>query len=510
MIRVVLLAAAAAAPVWSVSTTAAHTSDKPQASPETIQTVFSNPTPITISTAGPTNAVPYPSTITVAGLSGSIPFIPGKIRVTLHNFSHTFPGDLALVLEAPGGQRLLLQAAVGAGSDISNVTYTFSDSGAAFLPNGDPWTGGTYRPSSYGVALSFPAPGPGTDYNMPGPFAGAASLASTFGGTNPNGVWKLFVRDYFNDEGGAIAGGWSLAIDTTFLADRAVLDFDGDGKTDDALVRSEGGNLNWYLLRSTAGFSGTTWGLGPGDELVPEDYDADGRWDIAVFRAGVFYILLSSTSSLQVVNFGQAGDDPLITQDFDGDGRADPSVVRQEGDNLVFYLLRSTLGFTGVTFGRTGSDRGIRGDFNGDGRADIAVYRDGTAAPANSFIVLPSDGGPVRTVNFGLFSSDFILPGDFDGDHKTDCAVWRGFGSGTGTWYWLRSSDGALNSVDFGTRGLDFPVPGDYDGDGRTDPAVWRPTAPAAFFHLRSSEGFSAARFGTSGDIPPGYRLQVR
>ena len=306
----------------------------------------------------------------------------------------------------------------------------------------------------------------------------------------------------------------NFTITSAFVPQKAVLDFDGDGKTDYAVVRNEGGTLNWYIQRSALGFTGSAFGS-TGDQLVPGDYDGDLKWDIAVWRAGTFYIFKSTTSTVQITPFGALGDDARVTQDYDGDGKADPAVTRNVGGALTFYILRSALGFTGVTFGNAITDAAIRGDWDGDGKADVAVYRTAAGFAPGTFYVLRSSDGGVSAATFGIFNSDYILPADFDGDGKTDYAVWRGVGPGTtGTWYWLQSSDGGFRALNFGVGGdfgvHDNPVPGDYDGDGKTDQAVWRPAAPSTFYVNRSSLGFVGVGFGISTDTPPAFSLQVR
>jgi hypothetical protein len=161
--------------------------------------VFSNPTSINVSIGGP--ASPYPSPISVGGLTNPI----ASVSVTLSNVTHAFSDDLDILLVGPGGQKVLLMSDAGGNNSLGNVDLTFVHTGGALLPDSGPIPQGTYQPADYlpGDVLTAPAPaGPyGTDL-------------SVFSGTNPNGVWQLFMYDdaSFNG-GGSIAGGWALSIE---------------------------------------------------------------------------------------------------------------------------------------------------------------------------------------------------------------------------------------------------------------------------------------------------------
>jgi hypothetical protein len=171
-------------------------------------TTFSNATPVTIPTSGA--GVPYPSNINVAGLSGTV----SNVTVNLKNLSHTFPGDVGMLLVGPGGQKFIVLDGVIGGSPWVNITYTLSDTAAGLIPSSGPPVSGTFKPTSYFSGDVFPAPAPPGPNQEPAP-VGAATFASVFNGTNPNGTWSLYVFDFATGDGGAMAGGWDISITTT-------------------------------------------------------------------------------------------------------------------------------------------------------------------------------------------------------------------------------------------------------------------------------------------------------
>ncbi len=299
---------------------------------------------------------------------------------------------------------------------------------------------------------------------------------------------------------------------TSFTRAASVLDFDGDGRTDLAVVRTEGNALVWYIMQSTLGFRAYQWGI-PVDKSVPADYDGDGKWDVAVWRPGTpsyFYILRSQTNSLQAVAWGSPDDDPYQTQDFDGDGLADPTVVRRTPDNLlVWYTLGSSMGFRALQFGAD-DDLKLRGDYDGDGKADIAVYTQRTAQ--TSFVILQSSNNNVRYEACGNFNTDVVLPADFDADGKTDLVVWRGrtFGPDAGFWIWKRSSDGGIQAFTFGSDiNPNYPAPGSYNGLGVTNIALWQRNT-ASFQISQGGQNFIMRRWGLPTDTVLAFNLQAR
>ncbi|MBI5383603.1 MAG: M36 family metallopeptidase [Verrucomicrobia bacterium] len=160
--------------------------------------VFANTTPLAIPESGP--ADPYPSTIQVTGLVGGVT----KVTATLSNLSHTYPADLDILLVSPGGANaMLLSDAFGAVNE-SGVTLTFDDEAALVPPEMGLVGPGAYRPVNYGGEDVLPPPAPA------GPNL-EASL-SVFNGTDPNGLWQLFVFDDTGGDAGSLASGWSLRL----------------------------------------------------------------------------------------------------------------------------------------------------------------------------------------------------------------------------------------------------------------------------------------------------------
>ena len=166
-------------------------------------------------------------------------------------------------------------------------------------------------------------------------------------------------------------------------------DFDGDGRADVAVFRppTAPGEQAYFFYRGTlnnpgGGVTYVPWGT-DGDFPLTGDFDGNGRTDFAVQRdngggSARFYIL-HSDGTMDSVVFGLITD-PVAPGDYDGDGSTDLAVVRNNGGSLNWFVRPSSTGTISASpyavFG-TSTDFITQGDYDGDGRTDVAVWRDG-------------------------------------------------------------------------------------------------------------------------------------
>jgi subtilisin-like proprotein convertase family protein len=217
--------------------------------------VFGNPSTITIPQVGP--ATNYPATITVAGLAGTIT----DLTVTLHDMSHTYPGDVDMLLVGPTGQGVVLFSMVAVGLyPMSDVTFSLSDDAYYPLPCCSDLPAGTYKPTDNASDHTnaphiFPAPAPTAPF---------ATTLGAFNGSSPNGTWSLYVLDTQSPDAGEITGGWSMAITTVPSAARfanlppTILSLTGSGTTNVVISWSSISNLT-YQVQYRSGLALTNW-----------------------------------------------------------------------------------------------------------------------------------------------------------------------------------------------------------------------------------------------------------
>jgi subtilisin-like proprotein convertase family protein len=506
--------------------------------------------------AGPVRDVSF----SVTGISGA----PTAVSLNA-NLTHSWVGDVIATLIAPNGTEHVIFSRTGAttatscgdSSDLLGV-YNFTDTAAgvnwwqaaATAGGADPIPPGNYRTTQAGPQA--------TANNSP-----ATNLSAAFSGVaNPNGNWILRLSDVGGGDTGSISAANLTLTGGAAASGPAKNDFDGDGKTDYAIVRNTvalaggetrvnsdlsvergsmfkessienlginpGSSRIWYINNSSNN-SNTIRAFGTGatgEFFVPEDFDGDGKADIAIWRGAAssgpngafFYVLNSSTNTVTQTDFGILGDNPTVVGDYDGDGKADPAVFRCPAfppGGQCFYYYKGTNNnpagnITFVPWGNNGPSDVFpnRGDFDGDGKLDFCVQRvNPSQAGQGQFVLRRSSDGGVEYINWNT-SSALIVPGDYDGDGKSDFMTVRVI-SGAVQWA-LLTRTGAQSYTTFGrtiTGFTEFIAQGDYDGDGKTDIAVFRrdnSNADNCFWYvLRSSDGaLQTFEYGSTTDTP--------
>jgi len=425
-------------------------------------------------------------TFNVTGLDGAVNNV--ELSMTFGSPIHTWGGDITATLIAPNGSFRTIFGRTGAttataAGDSSDLTgpYVFRDFPPS-SPNGGWWENaaviGATLPitaGNYWVTDSGGAGSPSPQF--------ARSINDAFATvSNPNGTWTLNLRDGCTGDTGSISAA-SLAL--AVLPDRPQADFDNDNRSDLSVFRP--GDGNWYVNKSTEGFSSVNWGLA-GDIPAPGDFDGDGREDSVIFRptTATWWMLLSSGGAT-ATQWGANGDIP-VAGDYDGDSRDDIAVFRPTTGRWFIIYSGGGLGLY-LDFGQP-ADLPVPADYSGDGVTDLAVYRPSNA----SWWIRYSNNLSVRVVVFGN-ATDKPVPADYDGDNKTDIAIWR---PTNGQWWIVSSATTSVSVVIFGTNG-DIPVPGDYDGDEKDDQAIYR---NGVWWLNRSTAGITAQAFGLAGDIP--------
>jgi hypothetical protein len=315
-------------------------------------------------------------------------------------------------------------------------------------------------------------------------------------------------------------------------------DFNGDGRTDVALLRQSPGWLSmpvafanadgtWHV---TNGVIGDFAGWATEGKPLTGDFNGDGRTDVALLKRSAGWTTMpvafaTGDGTWRITNSG-IGDfagwaatpgAQALTGDFNGDKRTDVVLLNTAagwttmpvafatGDGTWRITNSSSGAFAGWT--ATPGREWLTGDFNGDGRTDVALlFRlevlNRRAGWNRMPVAFATGDGTWRITNsdigeFAVWARGFgvqVLTGDFNGDKRTDVALlnrsvgWGSmpvaFATGDGTWRITNSSSGDF--AGWATGNSVYELTGDFDGDGRTDVALLKRSAgwttmPVAF-----------------------------
>jgi len=207
-----------------------------------------------------------PSTINVAGGPNQI----GNLRVTLYDLEHQLPDNLDVLLVGPTGAKFVVMGDAGGNIPIpsnNTVTLSFRDYTAAVLPNSGPLATGLTEPTTWESPVTNFTGAPAGPYVEPGSVVGGPvgdTFFGSFGFTNSNGVWSLYVRD---DGGvplappdvvtGCFNGGWGIEFQPRTAANASitgrVLTAGGQGIRNAEVVLS-GGTLTEPMRVQTGSF----------------------------------------------------------------------------------------------------------------------------------------------------------------------------------------------------------------------------------------------------------------
>ncbi|MGO8678223.1 MAG: beta strand repeat-containing protein [Limisphaerales bacterium] len=179
---------------------------------------FTNANDIVINDFQPASI--YPSDIVVpAGAFKSANI--SSVIVTLHQFQHTYPSDVGLLLvgPAPSDTPIVLMENASKGS-VSGLELSFSATAVNaqgqpnYVPEFTSLQSATYVPANYKTSYVFPEDSanslPASAGYVGIQYPNLASLA----GQSPAGTWRLYVVDQVQEDVGAIPGGWSIDITT--------------------------------------------------------------------------------------------------------------------------------------------------------------------------------------------------------------------------------------------------------------------------------------------------------
>jgi len=134
-----------------------------------------------------------------------------SVTVTLWDLSHDHSADISLLLVSPLGKEIMLMSNVGGNSGVSDATLAFRQwepppVQADPIPSGDATV---FGPSNYGQVSQMPQVGTDPPPTNSVPYSINLNDVQY---DNPNGRWKLYIYDWYNNAHGHLYGSWEVGF----------------------------------------------------------------------------------------------------------------------------------------------------------------------------------------------------------------------------------------------------------------------------------------------------------
>ena len=441
----------------------------------------------------------------------------GTYYVSVASFDGSYVGDYTLHLsfEGSGSPDLVVEAlSAGAGQvapgDRFALSATVRNRGDAQSPASN---ARAYRETGGRTLLAEQAIPP------LGPSATAAIelrvQAEPVAGTSAYTVCVAAVADESNTSNNCAAAVSVRVAEAageaqSLAGQRNLGDFDGDGRADVLLRHAESGRWRFYPM------DGRSVSAGGGEaNLTPNlawavagigDFDGDGRDDVLLRRSDTgrwHYYPMNGRRTM-----AGRGSVPLTTNlawavagigDMNGDGRDDVLMRHTDGRWRYYPMDGRTVsqgaGLANLTRDLAWGVAGV-GDFDGDGRDDVLLRRSDTGRwhyyPMNGRRTMAGRGSVPLTTNLAWAVAGI---GDMNGDGRDDVLLRR---SDTGRWYYY-PMNGRLVLAGRGgaplTANLAWAVVGvgDMNGDGRADVLLRRDSGAWHYYPMNGRRSLSGA-----------------
>jgi hypothetical protein len=185
------------------------------------------------------------------------------------------------------------------------------------------------------------------DISVAGDFDGDGKTDFALFRSSPTGFWIHRTSD-----------GYSYNVSFGYPGDLpAVADYDGDGKSDVGLYDNASQSFIWVSSKDGQTYT-QPWGSS-GDKPVSADYDGDGKADFATIHIDpstsqfTWNIRRSSDGGTTSMAWGDANDGDIpVPNDYDGDGKVDIAIWRNSDGN--WWINQSSAGVRVQSWGMSG------------------------------------------------------------------------------------------------------------------------------------------------------------